>query len=185
MLRSLEVQELVSGETGTDGIVDKCSLRSRLRLFNSAGTWEITDNDLTSATLFGQGPEPVVASFIRNTFTRDPDDIDGNTGLTVSSNDANRAAVVRVQDNPFTGFEFVAPDFPRAAEFRSIFGGNVCLDMSNNTAEGGVYEFSRGDNSILEVEEFPTLNTLNSSGLVRLDGQSGTIADVPEGTCDF
>ena len=165
----------------------------------------ITNCEIDTTTRLGSGVEAIGIS---GNWTFSNNSVDDVTGLGVQfTTEGSDSAVVRVNDNQFTGNDFGAVGFTtsNSSDLRAQITGNTmtgnqagftfeviagdtstsCYDIEGNTNDD-TYRLSGDATATFEIEEFNNLIAVNNnSGTVTMSGGSTAPTSVNDGACGF
>ena len=180
--------DAIDGSGQDSGTVTNCDIRDITGISagfdapSATGTWNISNNTFDNIEVLGialasDTGDNLTATINNNVITNMGE---GAIGFT-----AGQDAVmnVQIQGNTMTGT--INP----GATFQ-VFSGDTstfCADITGNTNDD-TYQFGliAVDTSVVNVEEFTQLTTLNSGGaVVDFVGGSRPVTDVVDGTCGF
>ena len=174
--------DAADGDGQNGGTVTNCEIVGATARGVSAvpgtGDWTVTGNTITNSGSLGvrlntAGTDKMRARVNNNTIT-------GNRLNAIGYlSEGTSELVAQTRENTMTGNQ-------AGATFEAIAVENsvMCLDIERNTNDD-VYRFDRDATSVLRVEQFAQLSSINNSGRVVLGSISQPITDVVNGFCGF
>lgn len=181
--------DAIDAPNSNGGTVTNCVLRNSTGAFTQAfdgasitGTWNVSNNSATGhpgvGIVLSSDTGDVLTARVNNN-----DCSNNGTGSIAFSAGQNAQMNVQVTGNTMMGIINPGATFQVLSGDTSVF----CADITGNT-NNDTYQFGlvAADTSVVNVEQFAQLTTLNAGGAtVTLIGGSRPVTDVADGTCGF